>query len=205
MRPAYHIALTATEKRIITDLAAIQSQIEWLMWLTVKNLLELTPEASRKIMASTSFNANAEIWIGIVRDKHPHKSCIEWAEYAFVEMGKHARNRNDFLHTLYGFGDGLSGPDEMALGWGHVGWGTDRNTPRMAVRLKSVQLAPLAELAKIRHGAAHLSVVVAHIEWMSDPANDGSPWLRRLGRQLPPPKPAPEPRKATKRQRQPES
>src|ERR1700760_2259099 len=96
MKPAYHIALTATEKRLIAEIAATQSQIEWLMRLTVQHLLGVLPQLALKIMGSTSIAANAEIWISTVREKHPNKGAKEWAEYAYGQVSDLSKTETIF-------------------------------------------------------------------------------------------------------------
>jgi hypothetical protein len=200
MKPAYHISLTAQEKRLITELAAIQSQIEWLMQITVGELLEISPPAFRLVMGSTSLAINAQIWLEVVREKHPLKAHIlPWAEYVFGEMEAMAKGRNDFLHTLYGVQTDAD-PASLAFNWGHVGDKLDRGKTRSGVRVKNAARVSLDELRGVRERAAYLSIATAHVEWTaSDPLGDGgSPWLRRLGGPLPPPKGEAGFRKATR-------
>ena len=209
MKPAYHIALTAVEKRLIADLAAIQSQIEWLMQLSIKKALVVERDTARAILGSTNLSANADIWIRIMREDHPHEEVVAWAEYAFSEMAALAKGRNDFLHTLFGFvPPGGGGVDDLYFNWGHSDWEGERSSDRMAVRVKSNIAAPLKDLRIVRDRAAYLSIAVAHVEWTAShdhTADDGSPWLRRLGGPLPPPKGEWGPHKATKRPPPPKS
>lgn len=209
MRPAYHISLTAPEKRMVAELALIQSQIDWLMQLTVAAVLDVSHSAARSIMGSTSLAANAEIWLAAVREKHPFaEEILPWAEYVFGEMAAMAKGRNDFLHTLYGVVDKPGEPANLAFSWGHVGGRDERGEERGAVRVKNAAAVSIADLRLTRDRAAYLSVAVAHIEWTAtDPLDDNgaSPWLRRLGGPLPPPRGEAGFRKATKRQSPPRS
>ena len=184
MRPAYHIALTAAEKRLIADLAAIQSQIEWLMHLCLMHLLNLESATVRAILGSTSIASNADIWIRVVRERHPFEEIVLWAEYCYGEMPALAKSRNDFLHTLFGFAETTDG--DVYFAFGHVGGALDRNSPRVAMRVKNQARALLSELRDARNRAAYLSLAFAHVEWTAIPDSDGSPWLRRLGGPLPP-------------------
>jgi hypothetical protein len=194
MEPAYHIALTATQKRMIAELAATQSQIEWLMQLTVMHLLEVSGEAARVIMGSTSLAANAQIWISVVREKHPEDGCRAWAEVAFKQMSDLAKSRNDYLHSVYGYGETA---DDISFMFSHVIEPTDKVFPTAGIRVKTLAIAPLSRLRAARDQAARLTVILAHIEWEASPEDfDASPFLRRLGGRHPPTSPTARPRKA---------
>jgi hypothetical protein len=194
MKPAFHISLTSGEKVLITELAAIQSQIEWIMRLTVQHLLSVSPDTARLLMGSTSIETNSNLWINIVREKHHDKVAKEWAEFAFARVKELSKGRNDFLHTLYGFSaqdfpnlSGASPIGSIAFMYGHVVTKREMANPRRAIRVRSSASVPLSDLKQTRDSAAYLSVVFAHVEATSNPTpNERAPWLRRLGSKHPP-------------------
>jgi hypothetical protein len=188
MKPAYHISLTSREKILITELNAIQAQIEWLMRLTVQHLLNISPDTAKGIMGSTSIETNSNLWIKVIREKHPDSSIKQWAEFAFLRIKELSKGRNDFLHTLYGFAvenDVLFGP--ISFIYGHIAKKRHKAIPRRAVRVRTSAIAPLDDLNTARNEAAYLSVVFAHVEASANPSEVGRvPWLHRLGSKHPP-------------------
>lgn len=193
MQPAYHISLTASEKRLIAEVSALQSQIEWLMRLAVQHLLGITPPLALTIMGSTNIAANAEIWIRTVREKATSEAAKAWAEYAYAGIPDLTKGRNDFLHTLFGFVVGANQEDTNFF-FGHMlSAQAAKAMPRRAIRVKTSAEAPLADLKKTRDGAARLSCVFAHVRWLVDEKSpEPSPWQRRLGSKLPPPPATPQ-------------
>ena len=194
MKPAYHIALTASEKRMMAELAAIHSQIEWLMRLTVQHLLTISPALARTIMGSTVIRANAAIWIATVRQKHPDTRCKEIAETAYEGITQLAQNRNDFIHAIFGFATEEENVERMGPLHFWPGHHTNsqkymRSLPRRAVRVRTSTEIPLPTIAEVHKEAARLSVMFAQVEWGVNPTATGrSPWLRKLAA-LPPSRP----------------
>jgi hypothetical protein len=187
MKPAYHISLSAADKRLIADISAIQTQIEWLMRLTIQHLLKIKPATALKIMGSSSITTNAEIWIYAIRDIHQKDEVKTWAEYAFTQMKEMAKGRNDFLHTLYGFATNGAPQGDISFLYGHRIFKRHTKLPKRAVRVRTSVEVFLNDLKKVRDHAAYLSLVFAHIQSETSPHPDEhSPWLRRLGTQLPP-------------------
>jgi hypothetical protein len=186
LKPAYHISLTPAEKRLIADISALQSQIEWLMRLTVQHLLDVTPATAHRIMGSTSIAANAGIWVAVVCEKHHDEVAKEWAQYAFNKIGNLAEGRNDFLHTLYGFATPGASQGDISFMHGYAVTREDMKLPRRAMRVKFDKQRPLSDLRVVRNSAVYLSVIFAHVEHEASPYKIApSPWLRRLGSKRP--------------------
>lgn len=198
MKPAFHISLTATEIRLVAELAAIQSQIEWLMQLSLVDILGCKFATARKILGSTNMAPNSEIWIAAIREKtKPTDEKAQWAEWAFSEMAHIAKGRNDFLHTLFGFTDDQGA--NVWFQWAHIAKPRLEKRERIALRVKSAVRAPIEELEAVRNRAAYLSIAMAHIEALFDSGDGKSPWRRRLGGPLPPLKGETGPHKARER------
>lgn len=200
MKPAFHISLTAPEKRLVAELAAIQSQIEWLMQMSLAYLLDVEFGTARQILGSTNLGANSETWIQVVREKWAGKTefaeAVEWAEWAFSEMTHIAKGRNDFLHTLFGYRDDQ---DDVWFTWAHLAKPRSDSRKRVAIRVKSAVFSPLSELKAVRDRAAYLSIAMAHIETVAADFDGRSPWPRRLGGPRPPLKGETGPHKARAR------
>jgi hypothetical protein len=179
---------------MIAELAAIQSQIEWLMQLTVRHLLDVSIETARIIMGSTTLARNADIWISTVREKHPDAGAIAWAEVAFKQVSDLAKSRNDYLHSIFGFGESA---EEAAFLFSHSISSNDKVFPTFAMRVKTAAPTPVSSLRQSRDQAARLSVIAAHVEWLAMPEDEGpSPFQRRLGGRHPPVAPMKPPRSA---------
>lgn len=189
IKPAYHISLSAPQKRLIGELAALQSQCEWLMQLAVRRLLGLSMDTVRVLMGSTSIAANANIFISVVREKAVDPEVRAWAEYAFAQIEDLARSRNDFLHTLYGIRPPEEGSEvDVLFAYGHRSDPFSKDPDlRVGIRVRSHSVVPLSQLKDIRDRAAYLTIVFAHVDWLASPETNGpSPWLRRLKSKLPP-------------------
>ncbi len=183
MKPAYHISLTAPEKRVIAEIAAIQTQIDWIIRITVQRLLDVSPATAQRIVGSTVLKTNAEIWIKVVREKHRSHEARQWAELAFAETAAISKGRNDFLHTLFGIeGNPETGPVSFLLG--HTKRPLTRLRSRKAIRASTSKEVDLSSLYEVRNEAAHLSCVFAHVEWLTHIEERGrSPWQGKLSKE----------------------
>ena len=197
MTPAFHIFLTAAEKRLVADIAAIQSQVEWLMRLTVQHLLSVSPETAQNIMGSTNIGSTSSVWRDVIRDKCEDDAVKQWAEFAFAQMSDMAKGRNDYLHTLYGLDTDQAPHGRVSFMFSHEVSRKNMKEPRRAIRVKTSADAPIADLKAVRDRAAYLSRVLAHIERSVSPhcRDMPSPWPRRLGSKLPPESPKAKPTK----------
>lgn len=181
--PAYHISLTASQKRIIAEIAAIQSQIDWLMRLTVKRLLDVSTDTASAIMGSTATRTNSKIWLKIINEKHPSTEAKEWATYAIYNLENLTSVRNDYLHTLYGIhADYAALPNQIVFAVG------DRRATHLhlrkqkALKISNQKVVDLARLGPIRDEAARLSCVFAHIDTLVTEKSVYSPWRHRLSK-----------------------
>lgn len=201
MKPAYHISLSAVEKRLIAELSAVQTQSEWLMRLTIQHLLDVTPFTAQRIMGSTNIESNVMIWISVVRENHPDEAVKEWAEYAVSRMRSAAQSRNDFLHTLYGLATDGELQGNTSFIYGHRATKRHMDLDRRAIRVRTSTEAPLKDLRKLTDQAAFLTLVFAHVEESVNPTSNGkAPWLDRLGSKRPPQaKPLKAPKATTRR------
>ena len=180
--PAYNINLSSTQKRLVCDIAAIQSQIEWLMRMTVQELLDVPPHIARQIMGSTNFNANAEIWIGCLRTKKAGEKYLPWAEWATTKIQWMTANRNAYLHTLFGMDTRGQPQGDVSFRVGHrPSWRFAQLRPA-AVRVKSNKPADLEALADTYRKICFISRVVAHVQWSAGPKAVPSPWRDTLVR-----------------------
>jgi hypothetical protein len=99
--PAFHIPLGDEELKMVGEICAIQGQIEWLMLSTVTHLLELDQAAADAVMASTSLEANAKIWLQVIRSKRVDPDIYHIAKLAYSELKSFIKGRNDFVHVFY--------------------------------------------------------------------------------------------------------
>jgi len=182
--PAYHITLTAPQKRIITEIAAIQSQIDWLMRVTVRRLLDVSAETASEIMGSTATRTNAKIWLSVVTEKHPSAEAKEWASYANHMLIELSSVRNDYLHTLFGMHANYAPlPNQVVFAVGHRRATHLHLRQQKALRVSNQKLVDLSRLRPIRDSAARLSCVFAHIDFLVSEKTEHSPWRRRLSQQ----------------------
>lgn len=202
MKPAYHVFLSATQKRLIAELAAIQSQIEWLMQLTVKHLLECNPETARLLMGSTNIRVLADSWLAVVLENTNDPIMEEWVRRAHREIADLARDRNSFLHTLYAHQDGDT-PDDYNVAIAHEPRARTRTAAPSAIRIRNNKAVDLTGLRDARDRAARASVLFAHIEWIAMEIDVPSPFLRRLAGLYPQGPLSPEVQTAKRRRPQP--
>jgi len=204
MKPAYHISLTASEKRMIADLVIIETQIQWIMRMTMQALLGLSSTAAQAILGSTNIGPNMATWLAVVMEKHPSEDAKSWAIYANSEAATLANDRNSFAHSIWGFHTNVSGEDQISLLFGNTKHPMTKYRVRSGLRIKNAAKVELARLKHAREAAFRLSCIFAHIHWVGNPAYDGpSPWQRKLGKPPPRPRSMEELRKAKAQSRQP--
>lgn len=198
MKPAYHIHLTATQKRQIAEIAAIQSQIEWLMQLTVKHILGCSPDVARTLMGTTNIRALADSWLAVALDGAEEGEAQAWVRLAHREIGALAQDRNAFLHTLYAHQAG-DDPEDYNVAVAHERGSRPNLALPAAIRLRNNKAVDLSGLDAARNRAARASVLFAHIEWLAMELDAPSPFLRRLFALYPQGPVSPEAPKASKR------
>ena len=205
IKPAYHIFLTPTQKRLIAEISAIQSQIEWLMRLTVQHCLGCTSDTARTIMASTNVAANAKIWFDVVCEAWAdNEIALDWADAAYAGIGKLAEDRNSYLHTLYAHRDGEA-EDDFNVAFAHQFSKTYRAKIPAAIKVRTNKPVSLAGLRLARDHAARLSIIFAYFEWEAMEIGIASPFERRLAALPPMPPHTPRAERAKERQRQQQS
>lgn len=204
IKPAYHIFLDVTQKRLIADIAAIQSQIEWLMQLTVKHLLECNPDTARLLMGSTNIRVLADSWLAVVLENSEDQDVEAWMHLAHREIASLAQDRNAYLHTLYAHQDGDT-PDDYNVAVAHEPRARTRTAAPAAIRIRNNKAVDLSGLRAARDRAARASVLFAHIEWLSMDLDAPSPFQRRLSSLYPLGPALPEDQKASRRKRQPQA
>jgi len=170
----FHVPLEDDDIRLLGEICAVIGQIEFLMQLSVADLLDISQSLAQRILGSTSLAINTEIWAETVKAKCKRRDLHGLAEAVRAEIGDIMASRNDFFHTIYGIDLGeenfalTRNPDD-AIG----------RTP-IAIRVKTMKKTPITELKVTRDKAAQLSHFVAHIrnagtaEWVkTDPPSVG--------------------------------
>ena len=99
--PAFHIPLGDEELKMVGEICAILGQIEWLMLSTVTYLLELDEAAADAVMAATSLDAKAKIWLQVIRSKRVDHDIYNIAKLACSKLQGFTEGRNDFVHVFY--------------------------------------------------------------------------------------------------------
>ncbi len=208
IKPAYHIFLTPTQKRLIAEISAIQSQIEWLMRLVVQHCLACEAATARSIMGSTSIAANAKIWFDVVSESWAgHDDALEWADAAYAGISKLAEDRNSYLHTLYAHRDGDGDGDQnFNVAFAHQLSKGERSRMPAAIKVRTNKPVSLSDLRGARDRAARLSIIFAFFEWEAMEIEGApNPFSRRLAALPPMPPHTPRAERAKAQQRPPQS
>jgi hypothetical protein len=202
IKPAYHVFLSPTQKRLIAEISAIQSQVEWLMRLAVQHCLGCEPATARTIMGSTSIAANAKIWFDVICEAYAdNEIALDWADAAYAGIAKLAEDRNSYLHTLYAHRDG-DDENDFNVAFSHQLSKADRARLPAAVKARTEKAVSLNDLKKARDHAAQLSIIFAYFEWELLDMGAPSPFERRLAALPPMPPHTPRAERAKARQRQ---
>jgi len=205
MRPAFQIMLEPASLQLIGEICAIQGQIEWAMLGTVRQLLGVERRTAQHIMGSTSIAANAQIWLSVVNESQCDDETKDIAGVGFKRLAALAEGRNDFLHAVYG-ATGTSYPngvtEDFLIRPDLHGLPKLAGKGNVAMRVRNQNIRDVADLKLVRDEAAFISVVAAHVQWVSHDretwGNEPSPWLDILAKPHPSSLQKPAPRKATK-------
>jgi hypothetical protein len=161
-KPALHIPLTDEQLKMIGEICAIQGQIEMLMTDTVILLLAIRPAAGNAIMATTSMEAKASIWLEVIHSKLTDANILSKADTVFGMLKQLTKGRNDFIHAFYAK-ETISKailivasdyPETFDINPGDI----------VAVRTRGGARRLVSDIKRVRDGAADLSTLFIEIK-----------------------------------------
>lgn len=133
-------------------------------------------------MGSTSIASNGKIWFDVIREAYEgNENALEWADSVYAGIATLAKDRNDYLHTLYAHRDS-DDPADFDVCFSHDMTKEERAKIPAAIKVRTEKPVSLSDLRRARDHAAHLSIIVAHFEWDLLEIDVPNPFSRRLAR-----------------------